>query len=54
LPEWKEACDSEGEATVMFHPDAFGYTAQEMLLLATAIKYVVSKGKTITIIPKKQ
>ncbi len=53
LPEWKKACDSSEADTVMFHPDAFGYTAQEMLLMATAIKYAISKGKAITIVPKK-
>jgi hypothetical protein len=54
MPQWKKACDSSEADQVIFHPDAYGYTVKELLLMAFAIKYAtVCKGKGIMIAPKK-
>jgi len=54
LPNWKKACDSAEADQVIFHPDAYGYSVRELLLMALAVKYAtVCKGKGIMITPKK-
>lgn len=47
LPQWKKACDDPSFDGILFHPDAFGYSFKEMILLAMALKYATNAGKMV-------
>jgi len=53
LPEWKKGCDNSQMEGLLFHPDAFGYSAREIILIGLALKYAALKGKEIRIVAKK-
>ena len=51
IPRWREACDNPGADTVVLQQRAFGSSADELFLIALAIKYAGMKKKTVTIAP---
>jgi len=53
MPGWKAACENPGAEVVLLTQAAFGYSLEEIVLLAVAVKYAGTFGKTVTIVPQE-
>jgi len=52
MPHWRAACDHAGADTVFRNQRAFGFSDDELFLLAVAIKYAGIAKKNVTITPE--